>query len=177
MNSVEAQIRCHSDPLIVDHIPRRSHNNKVCPRGVSLTILACRNKLEQEADWANLPFEILNIIIEKLTANLYYQPRIVAMRLVCKAWRDALAYFGGPASLDCNEDIDVQHFCSSLPGTSCLSVHINSPDVNITALSVLSLLSKITFSGEEASESAVEEALSMLHQFPLLKVNCFWSIL
>lgn len=142
-----------------------------------MIILLCRNALQRGADWANLPHEILNIIIGKLARGSNRMRRAVRVRPVCKAWRDAFAYFEGPAHFSCNEENDLQQYCSMLPGISNLHVKINAANIRLTALSSLSLLSQLTFSGRQASSSAVNEAFSLLHQYPLLKVSCFQSIL
>ena len=161
----------------MQHHPR-SAEIALCPWGGPLTTLMCWNALHRGADWANLPHEILNIVIGKLTVDSYHMRSAVRMRPVCKPWRDALAYFGGPAYLGCDQTTDVQQFCSSLPGISWLYVEINAANIRLTALSSLSLLSQLTFRGNEAADSAVEEAVSMLHHFPLLKVSHFhWRTL
>lgn len=88
-----------------------------------------------------MPHPIMDLIFYSVHSNDIRS--ILQLRLVCKAWRDAFAYFGGAARLSCKAGFELQQACNILPSLGNLSVRISEASKSITAISTLSLLSRL----------------------------------
>ena len=88
-----------------------------------------------------MPHPIMDLIFYK--ASSHGIRRILQLRLVCKAWRVAFTYFGREARLSCKAGLELQQTCNILPSLGELTISMSEASKSITAISTLSLLSRL----------------------------------
>ena len=117
------------------------------------------------ANCDKLPEHLLELIVEKLCHN-GWSPDLLNLRLVSKAWRDAVAKYGAEITFELTQATDLRDFCNSFPSLCSLKATSPGIQLDLSSLPHRSQLSSLSLTNEIVDELGHTELLIDLRLLP-----------
>ena len=118
-----------------------------------------------KASCNKLPEHLLELIVEKL-CHKGWSPDLLNLRLVSKAWRDAVAKYGAEIHLNLQQATDILNVCKSFGGLRQLLVSSPNIQFDLRPLQQCGGLTGLSLTNEIVDDSVDTELLVDLRLLP-----------